>query len=78
MDSPESFREAWDVVERVWADTAERARRLTGRIGSVKLVAIHPSAGFDHTEPSGQCDAAKIVDERVECGVQRTVHGRLA
>jgi len=25
---PAGFREAWDVVERLWAETAERARRL--------------------------------------------------
>jgi hypothetical protein len=25
---PAGFREAWDVVERLWADTVERARRL--------------------------------------------------
>jgi hypothetical protein len=26
--TPEGFREAWDVVERLWAGTVERARRL--------------------------------------------------
>src|SRR5256885_7352451 len=25
---PTGFREAWDVVERLWGDTVERARRL--------------------------------------------------
>ena len=27
-DDPDGFREAWDIVERLWAGTVERARRL--------------------------------------------------
>jgi hypothetical protein len=27
-DTPDGFREAWDVVERIWDDTVARARRL--------------------------------------------------
>lgn len=28
---PAGFREAWDVIERLWADTVQRARRLEPR-----------------------------------------------
>lgn len=27
-EDPDGFREAWEVVERLWADTVERARRM--------------------------------------------------
>jgi len=35
---PAGFREAWDVVERLWAETAERARRLDPEL-------LHESVG---------------------------------
>jgi hypothetical protein len=35
---PAGFREAWDVVERLWGDTAERARRLDPEL-------LHESVG---------------------------------
>jgi hypothetical protein len=28
-NEPDGFREAWDIVERLWGETVERARRLT-------------------------------------------------
>jgi DinB superfamily/Pentapeptide repeats (8 copies) len=35
---PAGFREAWDVVERLWADTVERARRMDPEL-------LHESVG---------------------------------